>query len=289
MRHWLIANTGAGNGSRGVGFWKPRLERAGITSLQVRDLAEDDWEAALEAGDIVLVAGGDGSVNRAARACHACGATLGVLPSGTANDFARNLGLPEDPDALCELVARAPVARVDVGWIDDRLFLNVVHIGLGTLPATQASTRLKRWLGRFSYAAVLLQLRRLGLMRGFKALIDAEGDRLEERWLSIAVACGAYFGGGQRIPGASASDGRLTLIAVRPRPWWQLLRAFLVTRLSGTTPQDDDSVVRLETATCRIHLGHARWITADGELLGRLGDLALRTEAGSLRVIAGPS
>jgi len=100
MRHWLIANTQAGNGSRGEGFWKPHLERAGITSLQVCDLAEEDWETALEAGDIVLVAGGDGTVNRVARACLEHDAILGVLPSGTANDFARNLGLPEDPDAL---------------------------------------------------------------------------------------------------------------------------------------------------------------------------------------------
>lgn len=287
MRHWLIANTRAGNGSRGTAFWRDRLVRAGIGTLQVRDLADDTWEAELAADDIVLVAGGDGSVNRAARACLAREAILGVLPSGTANDFARNLDLPEDPDALCAMIARAPVARLDVGWIDDRLFLNAVHVGLGTLPASEASPRLKRWLGRFSYAAMLPQLRRLGLMRGFKAVIDADGERIEERWLSLAIASGAFFGGGSQVPGASPRDGRLTLIAVRPRPWWRLLWAFLFTRLWGRTSEDDDSVLERDLQTCHIRLRHRRRVTADGEAMGSFDELTLRTQARALRVIAG--
>ncbi|NWN81823.1 MAG: diacylglycerol kinase family lipid kinase [Halomonas sp.] len=287
MRHWLIANTKAGGGDRGADFWAPRLERAGITPLRVRDLAGADWDKDLEAGDIVLVAGGDGSVNRAARACLERGAILGILPSGTANDFARNLNLPEAPDALCRVMARARVERVDVGWLDDQLFLNVVHIGLGTLPTTQASTRLKRWLGRFSYAAMLPQLRRLGLMRGFTASIETDNQRSEERWLSLAIASGSFFGGGTRVPGASPRNGKLTLVAVRPRPWWQLLRTFLVTRLSGKTPADDDSVLQVNTAACRIQMTSRRRVTADGDLLGKVSELQARIDKDALRVITG--
>lgn len=287
MRHWLIANTKAGGGDRGADFWVPRLERAGITSLRVRDLGGEDWDKDLEAGDILLVAGGDGSVNRAAQACLERGATLGILPSGTANDFARNLNLPEDPDALCRLIARGRVERVDVGWLDDQLFLNVVHIGLGTLPTTQASTRLKRWLGRFSYAAMLPQLRRLGLMRGFRASIETDDEHIEERWLSLAIASGAFFGGGSRVPGASPRNGQLTLVAVRPRPWWQLLRAFLSTRLSGKTPADDDSVWQVNTTACRVQMTSERRVTADGEQLDKADELQARIDEGALRVITG--
>ncbi len=289
MRYWLIANTRAGGGSRGADFWKPRLEQAGITPHQVRDLADDDWEAALEADDTVLIAGGDGSVNRAAKACLDRGTILAVLPSGTANDFSRNLNLPEDPDALCRLIARERVERIDVGWLDDQLFLNVVHIGLGTLPTTQASTRLKRWLGRFSYAAMLPQLRRLGLMRGFRASIETDDERIEERWLSLAIASGAFFGGGSRVPGASPRNGQLTLVAVRPRPWWQLLRTFLITRLSGSTPENDDSVLQYSTDACRIRLEQQHRVTADGDLLGKRRELQMRVDKGALRVISGSS
>lgn len=288
MRHWLIANTRAGNGNRGDDFWRPRLARAGVAPLEVRDIADEDWETALAAGDTVLVAGGDGSVSRVAGICLAHDATLGVLPSGTANDFARNLRLPEDPDALCALIARGPTARLDVGWLDDRLFLNVVHVGLGTLPALQASPRLKRWLGRFSYAAVLPQLRRLGLLRGFQARLAADDEPLEERWLSLAIASGAFFGGGSKVPGASLQDGRLTLVAVRPRPWWRLLWTFLVTRLLGHTPEDDDSVLERQLTTCRITMQHEHRVTADGESLGHFRELTLRVEPGALRVITEP-
>lgn len=287
MRYWLIANTRAGSSSRGADFWKPRLEQAGITLHQVRNLGDDDWETELETDDTVLVAGGDGSVNRAARMCLDRGAILGVLPSGTANDFSRNLSLPEDPDALCQLIARPRVERIDVGWLGDQLFLNVVHIGLGTLPTTQTSTRLKRWLGRFSYAAMLPQLRRLGLTRGFRASIETDDERIEGRWLSLAIASGAFFGGGSRIPGASPRNGQLTLVAVRPRPWWQLLRTFLITRQSGNTPENDDSVLQYRTNACRIRLEQEHRVTADGELLGKFAELQLRIDKDALPVITG--
>ncbi|MFP4263397.1 MAG: diacylglycerol/lipid kinase family protein, partial [Halomonas sp.] len=285
MRHWLIANTRAGNDARGADFWRPHLARAGLAAPQVRDIADTAWESALAPGDTVLVAGGDGSVNRAAGVCLERDAILGVLPSGTANDFARNLALPEDPDALCALIARGPTTRVDVGWLDERLFLNVVHVGLGTLPARQASPRLKRWLGRFSYAAMLPQLRRLGLLRGFQARLEADDEALEARWLSLAVASGAFFGGGSRVPGASARDGRLTLVAIRPRPWWRLLWTFGVTRLRGRTPEDDDSVVARSPTRCRIVMHHEHRVTADGDSLGHVRELSLRVEPAALRVI----
>jgi diacylglycerol kinase (ATP) len=286
MRYWLITNLQAGNGAESDAYWRERLIRAGVTEPRVRDIADDAWEGELGADDIVLAAGGDGTVNRVAQACLEQGAILGVLPSGTANDFARNLGLPEDADALCELIARAPVAKFDVGWINGRLFLNVVHVGLGTLPTTQASSHLKRWLGRFSYVAVLLRLHRIGLMRGFKATIAFEDGRLEERWLSIAIASGTYFGGGQQMPGASPHDGRLTLAAVRPRPWWQLMRAYVVARLIGRTSNDDDSVAHFDSTGCRIAFRYERLVTADGESLGPFSELELRAEAAALRVIA---
>jgi len=283
MRHWLIANAKAGKGGDHQRHWQQCLARAGLHDLTIRSL-DDDWEAAVAPGDRVLVAGGDGTVNQAARGCLARGATLGILPSGTANDFARNLELPTDPGALCRLMAAAPTRRIDVARVNDALFLNVVHIGLGTLPVTQASPRLKRYLGRFSYLAVLM--RQLGLRRGFKAEIHHADGHVTGRWLSIAVASGAYFGGGQRVPEASPHDGRLTVVAVRPRPWWQLMRAFVITKLTGIPPRHDDAVVHLDLTECRLQLSHRHLVTADGERLGRFAELDLRAEPAALAVIA---
>ncbi|SDK15439.1 diacylglycerol/lipid kinase family protein [Billgrantia gudaonensis] len=286
MHFWLIANAKAGDGSRGQAFWLDHLRQAGLTNVTLCDLGDDDWESQVRPGDRVLVAGGDGSVSRLARVCLEREATLGVLPSGTANDFARNLSLPEDPEALCRLMISGAPRRVDVAWIGEHLFLNVVHIGLGTLPTTQASPRLKQWFGRFSYLAVLL--RKLKLQRGFKATIEHAEGRSRERWLTIAIASGAYFGGGQRIPNASLTDGRLTLAAIRHGSLPRLLRLLLITRFTSQPLENEEAVLTLAPTDCRIRLAQHKLVTADGERLGRFKELRFTTTPRALSVIGEP-
>ncbi|WP_163559337.1 diacylglycerol kinase family protein [Halomonas sp. NO4] len=286
MRYWLIANAKAGDGSRGQSFWLHHLRQAGLEDVTVCDLGDSAWQAQVRPGDRVLVAGGDGSVSRLADVCLERDATLGVLPSGTANDFSRNLALPEDPDELCRLMVSGSPRRVDVAWLNEHLFLNVVHIGLGTLPTTQASPRLKKWFGRFSYLAVLL--RKLEMQRGFRATIEHPEGRVADRWLSIAIASGAYFGGGQRVPHADVTDGRLTLAAIRHRSLTKLLSVLLITRFTGRPPENDGTVMPLAVTGCRIRLAQHKPVTADGERLGKFKDIHLTTTPQALSVIGKP-
>ncbi|GHE20197.1 diacylglycerol/lipid kinase family protein [Halomonas urumqiensis] len=284
MRKWLIVNDKAGDGRRGMAFWLAHLERAGVHDLNEVGLGDDHWEDHLRAGDLVLVAGGDGSVNRIAGVCIEHHAILGVLPSGTANDFSRNLGLPTDPAAICRVVATGRTARADVGWVNDRLFLNVVHVGLGALPATDASASQKKALGRFSYLTVLAQ--KAGLQRGFHASIGHDGECIEGQWLSIAIASGAFFGGGQRFPEVTLDDGRLDIVAVRPRPWPTLLLSYLCSRLTGRQPRKGDAVVHVATTRAELRLRHARALTADGEDMGRMDSVSVWTRPAALEVIS---
>ncbi|EWH03382.1 diacylglycerol/lipid kinase family protein [Halomonas sp. BC04] len=283
MRDWLIINGKAGDGKRGESFWKAHLNAAGILDLTTRDLMDSGWDSDIGQGDRVLVAGGDGSVSLAAALCVERKATLAVLPSGTANDFSRNLGLPQDPEQICRLVASGQTADVDVAWIDDRLFLNVAHIGLGTVPAQEASHDHKSLWGRFSYLAVLM--RKMGVQRGFHARIEHDGGTAEGRWLTIAVASGAFFGGGQRIEEARIDDGRFDIVAMRPRSRIRLLLALLATRLRGHGPDDTSTLVHVQSSRCRIQLQHAKTLTADGEIIGRVARTTAMTRQGVLNVI----
>ena len=120
MRYWLVVNEMSAAGKSESEKWLQRLARAGVEPVLTRNIDDSRWVEEIEPGDCVLAAGGDGSVNRAAGICIERNAVLGVLPSGTANDFARNLGLPGDPEALCQLIARnkwrwLDVARYDTG------------------------------------------------------------------------------------------------------------------------------------------------------------------------------
>ncbi len=267
MTHWLIANPKAGSGERDRDFWLERLEAAGVPTPECCNFDEPTWADRVQAGDTVMVAGGDGSVNLGARLCRKKQATLAVLPSGTANDFARNLGLPEEPERLCALIAKGVTQQVDVAEVGETLFLNVAHIGLGTLPAREAGGTHKKLFGRFSYGLGLL--RRLSAERGFKAEIRCDKGFVKGRWLSIAVASGAFFGGGNEIPEASANDGQLDVIAVKPRPLLQLFLTFLMVRLNRRSPQRTSTIIHLKGSRCTVNTSKPKTITADGDVLGK--------------------
>ncbi|HDZ39206.1 MAG TPA: YegS/Rv2252/BmrU family lipid kinase [Marinobacter sp.] len=267
MTHWLVANPGAGDGQRGRKFWLEKLEDAGITSPKCCDFGEQGWKSHVQPDDVVMVAGGDGSVNAGARLCLERNATLAVLPSGTANDFARNLALPEDPAALCELVQRGVTQRVDVAEFGDGLFLNVAHVGLGTLPAREAQGSAKKLFGGFSYGVELL--RKVSAKRGFHAEIKCDKSFVRGRWLSIAVSSGAFFGGGNEIPEATANDGLLDVIAVKPRPLMQLLLTFFMVQFSGKSPKRTSTVVHLKCERCDILTSKPKTITVDGDEAGK--------------------
>ncbi|RDB43593.1 diacylglycerol kinase family lipid kinase [Halomonas sp. DQ26W] len=283
MRDWLIINGKAGDGKRGESFWKTHLNAAGMHDFTARDLTEPGWDSDICAGDRVLVAGGDGSVNRVAAICVEQKAILAVLPSGTANDFSRNLGLPEDPAELCRLVASGQITAIDVAWVNDHLFLNVAHIGFGTFPAREASHGHKRRWGRFSYLFTLAQ--QLGLQRGIHARIECDEQVAEGRWLTIAIASGAYFGGGHHIAEARIDDGHLDVVAVRQRSWLPLMFIFITTRLLRRTPRRHDTVVHFKAPQCRVQLRHEHTLTADGEDMGLIADVFAFTRRGVLKVL----
>lgn len=267
MTYWLVANPSAGDGQRGREFWLEKLAAAGITDPECCDLQDQRWTARIQPDDTIMVAGGDGSVNAAAQICLGHKATLAVLPSGTANDFARNLALPETPAAVCELVQQGTTQKVDVAEFEDGIFLNVAHIGLGALPAQESQGFAKKLLGRFSYGVELLK--QAGAKRGFRAEISCDKAFVRGRWLSIAVSSGAYFGGGNEIPQATADDGLLDIIAVKPRPLMQLLLTFVLVRFSGASPKRTSTVVHMKGKCCNIITSKPKTVTVDGDEAGK--------------------
>ncbi|GGY75145.1 diacylglycerol/lipid kinase family protein [Marinobacter zhanjiangensis] len=284
MTDWLLANPQAGGDERNEGFWREHLAKVGLDGVRGCDLDRLDWVREVMPGDRILVAGGDGSVNRAAGLCLETGATLAVLPSGTANDFFRNLGIDNDPEAICQALVEYSPHPVDVAALDGGLCLNVVHIGLGTMPARDASANgdAKKRLGQLSYLFSLA--RRVFSRRGFRATITTDTATVAGRWLSIAIANGGYFGGGSKVPGASLTNGELVVIAVRPASVLTLMSAFITTRFLGRTPKDEKTVVKLTWPHCRVTTRHVKTVTVDGDVAGKT-PVAVTCRPGSLKVI----
>ena len=282
MTIWLIANPKAGCGDRGESFWRSYLETSGLTNLTPCDLENDSWIERIQPGDWLLAAGGDGTVSRAAEICVSKEAVLGVLPSGTANDFARNLGLPPDPQALCDLIASGSQQSVDVGWVNEQLFLNVSHIGVGTWPVRGATSEVKQRWGQLGYARVLVS--RLWAYRGFPATIRCDGQMAQGRWLSIAIASGAFYGGGNPIPRAAANDGQLDVVAVRPRSFVHLFLVYTLVRIFGREARKNATIVHFKGGHCEVATRRPKTVTADGEIVSST-PLKARCEAGRLQVL----
>jgi YegS/Rv2252/BmrU family lipid kinase len=143
--------------------------------------------------------------------------TLGLLPLGTANDFARTLDIPSDVLAACDTIANGKVVDVDLGLAGDNFFVNVASVGLG-VGATEALTPwAKKNIGALAYpvAAVRAFLRH----EPFSArLVFPEGDHKtveHERLLQVAVGNGRFYGGGMVVaPNSGIDDRTLDVYAI---------------------------------------------------------------------------
>ena len=280
MAVYLIANPAAGDGSRGAEFWQQRLSAAGVAVDRILSL-DGPWPDALGPEDQVLVAGGDGSVSAAAAVCAQYDCLLGILPAGTANDFARSLGLPLEPAAACRVAAGGRQRRVDLGWLNERHFLNVAHVGLGADVSRGLPGSHKRRWRRLVYLRGLVD--RLRARRGFRARLTCGGSEAQGRWLTIAIANGERFGGGQAIPAGRLDDGLLDVFGVRPRSLTRLFLAWLAMLLAGRKPHPRD-VVHLRGTACRVQTRHPHAVSADGEPRGQT-PIQARVRPGALRVI----
>ena len=166
-----------------------------------------------EAGETEIIAhGGDGTLHEVLNGIvDPALCNLGLIPSGTGNDFAEKIGLPLDPVQAAELILNSeakPTDYLDVGGVR---CMNVAGIGMDV----DVLERCKRgkMKGKIKYLLSLIQS--LFAFKGIKVHIESEG-RVEERDVLIAAACnGSQFGGGIQIcPVADVSDGKLNAVIV---------------------------------------------------------------------------
>jgi diacylglycerol kinase (ATP) len=218
----LLVNPGSGKGEAE----RARLELAEAgAAVDVYSLS--DWERAASSNPArIAVAGGDGSVGCAAAAAAISGVPLAVVPAGTANDFARALGLPDDLATACRLAVRGTKTRaLELGRMDDRPFVNVASVGLPPV-AAQKAREWKRPLGTVAYALGAL---RAGLTaKPLECTLRCDGAVAFSgpAW-QVTVACTGAFGAGSRVE-ADPFDGSLDAVVVEATR-----RAVLVVRAYG--------------------------------------------------------
>ncbi|MGU3494836.1 lipid kinase [Xanthobacteraceae bacterium A53D] len=213
--------------------------------------------------DRVIVGGGDGSLNGAARGLIETGLPLGVLPLGTANDFARTMKIPADLPGAVEAIARGRLVRVDLGLANDHPFFNVASIGFSADLAAALSAEAKKKWGKLGYAIVAGRL--LAASRLFTASLEHDGTTEEFVTFQVSVGNGRYYGGGMTVHAdATAMDGLLDFYSLEVPHWWHLLR--LLPALRRGTHGQWDEVRAFATRKLTIRTRKPRAVNLDGEL-----------------------
>ncbi|HEY2266328.1 MAG TPA: diacylglycerol kinase family protein [Streptosporangiaceae bacterium] len=208
----LVVNTRSRRGARMYRDAGRRLEAAGFGLLGSFAASrpgqlETSLAAALDlAPDLLIAGGGDGTVSLAARHLAHRDIALGIVPSGTTNNFARTLGLPLTVAGAVGVLTGGKVADVDLGHVNGTYFANLVSVGLSGHVAATVRPDLKRLLGRPAYP--LTALARLPRHRPFQAAVTAGGQTRTFTTHQLNVANGSFHAG-RPITGDASADDRL--------------------------------------------------------------------------------
>lgn len=272
----LIVNTRSRSGEQAFFQARNRLRALGVpiaVEYAVEDparLPETVQEAITEEHDLIILGGGDGSISSVVDYLVGSNAVLGLLPLGTANDFARTLDIPPDLDGACETIARGTVIDIDLGLAGDNYFVNVASVGLGPAVTQALSPQLKRSTGALAYpiAAIKAFFRHKPFSATLTFPDDDHPPATFGRLLQVAIGNGRFYGGGLAVaPEANIDDRTLDVYAIelgRNRDLLGILRY-----LKNGEFIHHAGVHYYETSKVRLETDPQLPINVDGELVAQ--------------------
>jgi diacylglycerol kinase family enzyme len=262
--------------------------QAEVRFIEMRFLEKHVHEAAQSDVDAVIAGGGDGTLNSIANAlAHAGRKAFGVLPLGTFNHFAKELGVPLDLDAAVTALAHGHIEELPVGELNGQIFLSFSAIGLHP-EVVHAREEHRRQTGRSKLWALLVALWRilpqppLHLVR-----LSARGRTIGARTSSIIICNNEYQMKAFGLHASSIPERGLlnVYVATAPRPLhnvWLMLRAMFGTLTSETAHFHTMALPEMRVDTWR---SHKLKVSIDGELLRLRPPLIYRIRQQPLRVL----
>jgi diacylglycerol kinase (ATP) len=250
--------------------------------------------AAVDKGDVVVSVGGDGMLSSLAGLVSAAGGTLGVVPAGRGNDFARMLGLPSEPAEVAALLLDGEVRQVDLVSLTlpgaaPRLVAGSVYSGVDAR-AGEIVDR-SQWLPRkaqYPWAA----LRALAAYSPARYLVSVDGEEREFAAANVVVANSAYYGSGMKIaPAAAVADGVLDIVVIEAASKLALMRSLPKVYDGAHVDLPNVTVLTGKRVELRAQASRPVPVGGDGEPLGQLPALAdapavVEVLPGALSVIA---
>jgi diacylglycerol kinase family enzyme len=289
MKVAVFVNAAAGGAGAVTREEVERLFQAAEISAHIHVLAEDGLESHVERAlrlplDAVVAAGGDGTISTVAAKLAGSGVPLGILPLGTRNHFAKDLGIPLDLREAVDCIARGTPHPVDVAEVNGELFINNSSIGaypriVEEREAQRIRRGLPKWLGNL--VGFLKVLRRWPLMR---VKLEFNGDVLTRTTPFVFVGNNEYvFNPRKERFRERLHAGELCVFTLHARSFWSLIRLFwlsLRNRLNDALEFESHFTREL---IIHSHRGHLR-VSRDGEVCRLQTPLHYRIRPGELLV-----
>jgi YegS/Rv2252/BmrU family lipid kinase len=236
-------------------------------------------QQAVAAGvDLVLACGGDGTVTSCAEGVAGSGVPLAIIPIGTGNLLARNVGLPVDLHAALAVALTGSDQPLDAGTVNTRPFVVMAGLGLDARMLRDTSEPLKKRLGWAAYA--LSVVRHLSDRPTRVTLIADDRPPIRVRVSTLVVGnVGLLRGGVPLLPDARPDDGMLDVVVITARGWaaWAMLAAHILLRRGRT-----ERVTRVQFSRLQVLLEHEQPWELDGEVMGATRELIVAAQPGRL-------
>lgn len=215
------------------------------------------------AADRIVIGGGDGTISNALPELLQLYKPLAILPLGTANDFARSLGLPQDSLAAAGVALHGRLHKIDVGLVNGRPFLNVASVGVAAKVSQAQSKELKRTWRILSYMIGLLRVAFEARPFHIELVVD-NAPPWSGAVYQISIGNGRYHGGGLTVAEQAAiDDGKLNLYVVLPGTFWQLLSCISHLKFGFAEP---DVLQRQSAKHVSLRTWRPHSINTDGEI-----------------------
>lgn len=216
--------------------------------------------------NMVIAAGGDGTIHQIANLAVPLGLPMGVLPMGTANDFARTLGLPTELHQAAAVIADGPSISVDVGRVNDVYFLNAAHLGLGVETAKRTNERLKQMIGPLAYVLAAAQAWMNAEPVSIECCFD-DRECVNVRASQLLVGNGRYFGGGCVVAREATLDDGLLDVYVLGADIGPAEALKMAAALRTGTLEDQTDLIHARSSRFTARLSRPADVNLDGELV----------------------
>lgn len=251
-----------------------KLELAGYeTSVHATTCEGDATVAAknaVERGfDVIIASGGDGTLNEVVAGVSPFEKrpTIGLIPTGTTNDFARALRIPRDIDEAIDIIVRGETIPVDVGLMNDRHFINIAGGGRMTELTYEVPSKLKTVLGQLAY--YLKGIEMLPSIHSSNVKIEYDDEVFEGEVMLFLVGLTNSVGGLEKLaPNSSVNDGRFTLLVLKKCNIAEFIR--VVSLALRGEHLDDPLVISAQPKHVKITSNEEVLLNLDGEYGGTL-------------------